>query len=72
MVICPAHEFHYARLVSLPSDTRWASSVTRGHGIDGEHDGIVHRNLLAGFLHQRHGTANPWVDRFVDFVRLCN
>lgn len=69
---CPAHEFHYARLVSLPSDTRWASSVTRGHGIDGKHDGIVYRNLLAGFLHQRHGAANPWVDRFVDFVRHCS
>ena len=69
---CPAHEFHYAQLLSLPGNTRWASSVTRGHGIDGKHDGIVYRNLLAGFLHHRHVAANPWVDRFVDFVRHCS
>jgi cobyrinic acid a,c-diamide synthase len=41
----------------------------RGHGIDGTHDGIVHRNLLASYSHLRHTAQNPWATRFVDFVR---
>ncbi|MEE2803140.1 MAG: cobyrinate a,c-diamide synthase [Pseudomonadota bacterium] len=66
-----AHEFHHARVDALPENICWASRVTRGYGVDGKHDGIVYRNLLAGFLHQRHLAANPWVDRFVSFVRSC-
>jgi cobyrinic acid a,c-diamide synthase len=65
----PAHEFHYARLENLPDDLSYAYRVVRGAGIDGRHDGVVIGNLLAGFAHQRNTGANPWVNRFVEFVR---
>ncbi len=65
----PAHEFHYARLENLPDDLGYAYRVVRGDGIDGRHDGMVIANLLAGFAHHRNTRANPWVKRFVEFVR---
>ncbi len=65
----PAHEFHYARLVNLPAGTVFARRVVRGDGIDGQHDALVINRLMAGFAHHRNSEANPWVERFVAFVR---
>ena len=65
----PAHEFHYARLENLPDDPDYAYRVIRGNGIDGHHDGLLVGNLLAGFAHHRNTEADPWVNRFVEFVR---
>ena len=65
----PAHEFHYARLENLPAEPDFAFRVIRGHGIDGLHDGLLIGNLLAGFVHHRNTQADPWVSRFVEFVR---
>ncbi len=52
--------------------SEFAYEVERGHGIDGRHDGIVHKNLLASYAHLRDVAGNPWARRFVDFVRSCN
>lgn len=64
-----AHEFHYARLENMPDNLDYCYGVVRGTGIDGRHDGMVIGNLLAGFAHHRNTQANPWVKRFVNFVR---
>jgi cobyrinic acid a,c-diamide synthase len=64
-----AHEFHYARLDLGNSEADYAYDVIRGAGIDGEHDGLIIGNLVAGFVHQRSTSSNPWVERFVTFVR---
>jgi len=66
-----AHEFHYSSVENLPADSEFAYEVERGHGIDGHHDGIVHRNLLASYAHLRDVGGNRWAQRFVDFVRHC-
>lgn len=63
-----AHEFHYSALGPLEREPVYAYRVLRGHGIDGEHDGIVHRNLLASYSHLRSTAQNPWAERFVRFV----
>jgi cobyrinic acid a,c-diamide synthase len=65
----PAHEFHYARLENLSGNAEFAYRVLRGHGIDGERDGLLVGNLMAGFAHHRNTDAHPWVLRFVEFVR---
>ena len=65
----PVHEFHYARLENLDENPVFAHTVLRGTGIDGQNDGLVINNLLAGFAHHRNTVANPWVERFVAFVR---
>jgi len=64
-----AHEFHYSTLVNVDRGVRYAYRVLRGHGIDGEHDGIVHRNVLASYAHQRSVGGNDWAARFVACVR---
>ncbi len=64
----PAHEFHYASLEDLSGDFDYAYKVMRGHGIDGEHDGLMVNNLTACFAHQRNLTANHWAECFVAFV----
>ena len=67
----PAHEFHYSGLENLAPDTRFAYRMARGHGIDGENDGIIYRNLLASYSHLRSSAGCDWAARFVGFVREC-
>jgi cobyrinic acid a,c-diamide synthase len=64
-----AHEFHYSSAENLEKNTQFAYRVLRGHGVDGTHDGIIYRNVLANYSHMRHVENNPWVSRFVEFVR---
>ena len=63
------HEFHYSSLDNLAPGARFAYRVLRGHGIDGHHDGLVHRNLLATYAHLRSAGGAGWPARFVAFVR---
>lgn len=64
------HEFHYSSLDNLDtSGLKYAYEVKRGHGIDGRHDGIVYKNLLASYAHLRSLGAYNWAARFVAFVR---
>jgi len=65
----PAHEFHYSSLENLPADSMYAYQVTRGHGIDGQHDGYQQHNLLAGFMHRRGTGAQGWIAPFLNQVR---
>jgi len=64
-----AHEFHYSSLENLPHDSRFAYHVTRGHGINGEQDGLVLNNLLASYTHLRTIGSCYWAERFVAFVQ---
>ena len=66
-----AHEFHYSRLDNLPDNLRFAYDVQRGHGVDGQHDGLIYRNLLANYTHLRDSEGNHWVAKFIDFVARC-
>ena len=65
----PVHEFHYASLEGLPVGLSYAFKVRRGYGIDGENDGMIINNLIAGFSHHRAVGGNQWAERFVQFVR---
>ena len=64
-----AHEFHYSRLVNADPSLRYAYRVERGHGVDGERDGIVFANTLASYAHLRSGGGHDWPARFVAFAR---
>nr|VFJ77897.1 MAG: cobyrinic acid a,c-diamide synthase [Candidatus Kentron sp. FW] len=67
-----AHEFHHSSITTVPTpgeELQYAYEVLRGHGIDGQHDGIVYRNILAGFSHLRDVAENHWARRFVEYVR---
>lgn len=66
-----AHEFHYSSLENLPADLIFAYTMSRGVGINQQHDGFVYRNLLANYVHLRSVSSNHWTERFIQFVRNC-
>ncbi len=63
-----AHEFHYSKLVDMDSDIKFGFDVQRGHGITGESDGIVYRNVFANYAHMRHTQSYPWISHFTAAV----
>ncbi|MBK7279228.1 cobyrinate a,c-diamide synthase [Candidatus Aalborgicola defluviihabitans] len=63
------HEFHYSSLENVAPDLKFAYRVLRGHGVDGQRDGIVHRNVVASYSHLRNAAGSDWVDGFTAFVR---
>ena len=65
----PAHEFHYSSIINLEPGLRTAYRVRRGTGVDGIHDGLVYKNLLASYTHLRDVGANRWAERFLAFAR---
>jgi len=65
------HEFHYSALDGLEGERVYAYRVLRGTGIDGRHDGLVYKNLLACYSHMRDVGGNHWTLRFLEHVRSC-
>ena len=63
-----AHEFHYSSLENL-GKVKFAYEVTRGYGIDGHHDGIIYKNVLASYTHLRSVGMVNWAERYLGFVR---
>ena len=64
-----AHEFHYSSIENLGESIDFAYEVLRGFGIDGKHDGIIYKNVMANYAHLRDVEAHHWAKRFVEFVR---
>jgi len=64
------HEFHYSRAVlTVPSEqVRFAFRVKRGHGVDGEKDGLVWKNLLATYTHIHAGGNDTWARAFFEMA----
>jgi cobyrinic acid a,c-diamide synthase len=65
------HEFHHSSLENLPSGLVFAWRISRGHGIDGQRDGLRINNLVASYTHLRSAAGSGWVPRFTAFVRDC-
>jgi cobyrinic acid a,c-diamide synthase len=63
------HEFHHSGLENLDPGVDFAYHVTRGHGIDGRHDGVRVHKLLASYAHLRSDAGTHWAPRFVVYVR---
>ncbi|HKJ92951.1 MAG TPA: cobyrinate a,c-diamide synthase [Longimicrobiales bacterium] len=62
------HEFHYTYMETDPSqpDLTFAFRVRRGHGFDGERDGLCHRNVLAAYTHIHALAAEGWAPALVE------
>ena len=67
----PAHEFHYSRLDNIGEKLTFAYEMLRGYGVDGKHDGICYKNLLASYSHLRDVAGQHWTRRFVEHVAAC-
>jgi len=66
-----AHEFHHSAIVNPDPTWSFGYRVFRGQGIDGKHDAIVYKNLVAAYSHLRAVGGNDWAGRFVEQVRAC-
>jgi len=64
-----AHEFHHSSLTDPDPGWTYGYRVLRGTGIDGEHDGALHKNLVASYSHLRDVGGVGWTRRFVEHVR---
>jgi cobyrinic acid a,c-diamide synthase len=62
------HEFHHSKVVNLDK-IEFAYRMARGQGIDGEHDGILYKNVLASYTHLHSASVPEWADRFVTLIR---
>jgi cobyrinic acid a,c-diamide synthase len=54
------HEFHYTYMRSSPEGLKFAFRVNRGHGFDGQRDGLCHRQVLACYTHVHALGAESW------------
>lgn len=57
------HEFHYSRpIITGNKDMRFIFKVRRGHGLDGERDGVCRKNVLGTYTHV-HAIGSPlWIE----------
>jgi len=62
-----AHEFHHSSVTGL-GETVFAFDILRGKGVDGRHDGILYKNVLAAYTHIHGLGAQGWAPRFIDMV----
>ena len=60
------HEFHYTYMQSATSDDlSFAFRVRRGHGFDGQRDGLCRGNILASYTHVHALGAESWAPSIV-------
>lgn len=62
------HEFHYSQVEGLGT-VDFAYRVVRGQGIDGEHDGLLYKNVLASYAHLHSHGVPQWAEQFIHFVK---
>jgi cobyrinic acid a,c-diamide synthase len=61
------HEFHHSK-VSLKKGVKFAYQIRRGHGIDGQRDGVLYKNIFAAYTHL-HALGTPsWAEAFVSLA----
>ena len=61
------HEFHYTYMQSsTSSELRFAFKVLRGHGFDGQHDGLCQGNVLACYTHVHALGTEIWARSLVE------
>jgi cobyrinic acid a,c-diamide synthase len=66
------HEFHYSRLQPEPGpEARLVFRLTKGAGISGGLDGLIHKNVLATYTHLHALGAPEWAPALVRQARTC-
>jgi cobyrinic acid a,c-diamide synthase len=68
--IVRGHEFHHSRLINVDESLRAAYHLTRGNGVGNQRDGLVYRNVLAGYMHLHAAGAPGWAEALVRRARV--
>lgn len=64
-----AHEFHHSRTCNPSSDLAYGYRVLRGHGVDGQRDGVSTGSVFASYAHLHCYSAPWWPEVFVKVAR---
>jgi cobyrinic acid a,c-diamide synthase len=59
------HEFHYSSISRGYENLTTAFSVKRGTGCFNKRDGLIYKNVLAGYTHLHQGGAEGWAEAMV-------
>jgi cobyrinic acid a,c-diamide synthase len=61
------HEFHYSKPISIDEnkEMKYIFELEKGFGIDGKRDGILYKNLLAGYTHIHIFSVKCWAENFL-------
>jgi len=62
-----AHEFHHSK-ITFEKQQKYLFDVLRGHGINGNNDGVQCNNVHASFAHFRQTPEHRWIDKFIKRV----
>ena len=57
--VVKGHEFHYSE-IELHGKYEFGFEMTRGQGITGTHDGLVHKNSIGSYMHQHALSKDDW------------
>jgi cobyrinic acid a,c-diamide synthase len=61
------HEFHHSK-ISIKKGIQFAYQIRRGHGIDGQRDGVLYKNVFAAYTHLHALGTPPWAEAFVSLA----
>lgn len=64
--VLKGHEFHYTKVIEGQEEVRTVFQVLRGTGCFDRRDGVIYKNVLAGYLHIHALGVPEWGERFVD------
>ena len=65
--IASVHGFHYVEILDLPSTLKFAYTVTQGISVSRKKDGIIIKNLIAGFAFLFSAPEHSWANQFGQF-----
>ncbi len=63
--ILTGHEFHHSKVIHLDSDTAFSFAQKRGQGIDGKHDGVCYKGVIALYTHVNALASPHWAEQMV-------
>ena len=64
------HEFHYSYVLNWEDTPCYAFTLKKGHGVDGKHDGLIYKNVLAAYTHLHALGTEGWAKAIVQQA-LC-
>ncbi len=68
--VLKGHEFHYSYILKWEHPPSFAFTLKKGHGVDGKHDGLIYKNVLASYTHL-HALGNErWANSLVKQARI--
>lgn len=59
------HEFHYSTVADMDKSLTTCLSLKRGTGIAGERDGLVYKNVFAGYIHIHQNGTPVWAESMI-------